>query len=248
MGYIKTHGVVIKEVNLGESDKIVTLFTKSHGKLSAYAKGVRRPKSALSAGCQLLSYGEFLLYGNKDRHSVSSVEVVESFYGIRDDLEKLTYAAHMMDILFDVIQEDHPSSKALSLFLNTLHFLSKSEKSPALLTRIFEIRLLTILGYAPHVSGCMNCGASHDEVLRFSFQKCGFLCNACKGQDLSAMTISAGVAKALEHIIQSKSSEVFSFELSEGALEELEKISTRYVRERLERKYTKLDFLKQLRP
>jgi DNA repair protein RecO (recombination protein O) len=247
MAYIKTKGIILREFNTGEADKIVTIFSKSLGKLTGTAKGARRPKSKFVAGSQFLCYSDFVLFKGKDMYSINSCDVIEPFYEIRNDIIRLTYAAHAVDIISDVIQENQPASKVLQLLLNTLHMLSKTDKSPELIIRIFEVRLMSILGYAPFVRGCMECGNEDITKASFSFKKCGILCGSCKIVDKSAYDISAGTSKALNHIIYSKLSELFSFNLSQGVLDELGRITKRYIKERLERDFTKLDFLNSLK-
>lgn len=246
MAYIKTKGIILREFNTGEADKIVTIFSKSLGKLTGTAKGARRPKSKFVAGSQFLCYSDFVLYKGKDMYSINSCDIIEPFYEIRNDIIRLTYAAHAADIISDVIQENQPASKVLQLLLNTLHMLSKTDKSPELIIRIFEVRLMSILGYAPFVRGCMECGNEDITKAAFSFKKCGILCGSCKIVDKSAYDISIGTSKALNHIIYSKLTELFSFNLSQSILDELGRITKRYIKERLERDFTKLDFLKEL--
>lgn len=246
MGYVKTGGIVIKEVNTGEADKVVTILTKTHGRISAYAKGARRPKSPLIAGTQFLCYGEYVMFKGKELYNVSSCETVESFYEIRNDIVKLTHAAHMADVLSDVIQQEQPAGRVLKLFLNTLHMLAKTDKPPELLTRIFEIRFLSILGYAPYVKGCVECGSEECTGTNFSFKKCGLLCSKCAQSDPGSIRVAAGTAKTLWHIVHAPMNELFSFTVSEEVLHDLSRISKRYLRDRLEKEYTKLDFLKEL--
>lgn len=246
MSYIKTKGIVIKEVNTGEADKFITLFTKYAGKITAFSKGSRRPKSRLIAGTQFLCYSDFVLFKGHDSYSVSSSDVIEPFYEIRNDVVKLTYSAHMVDIINDIIQENQPAVKILRLFLNSLHMLTKSDKSPELITRIFELRFLSLLGYAPYVKGCMTCGKEELNDMSFSFKMCGLICKNCTISDNYAMSVSSGTAKALNHIIHSNINDLFNFTVSTDVLNELSRISRRYLRERLEKDYTKLDFLKSL--
>lgn len=246
MSFLKTTGIVIKEVNTGEADKIVTIFSGSKGKISGAAKGARRPKSRLVAGAQLLCYSEFVLFKGKDIYSVNSCDVIEPFYNIRNDLVRLTYAAHMTEIINDVIQENQPATKVLQLFLNSLYMLSKTDKSPLQVVRIFELRLLSIIGYAPSVNSCTNCGSNLIHNMLFSFDKCGFICGDCVTKDKGAIHISEGTAKALNYIVYSKMNNLFNFEVSDNVLEELGRISKRFVKDRLEKDYRKLDFLKTL--
>lgn len=246
MSYVRTKGVVLKEVNTGESDKILTIFSRTHGKISGFAKSARRPKSRFVAGAQLLCYSEFVLFKGREMFSVNSCDVIEPFYEVRNDVVKLTYAAHMVDILEDVIQENQPSPRVLQLFLNTLFMLSKTDKSPELITRIFEFRFLSILGYAPFVKSCISCGNEEMDSFLFSFKRCGYLCRNCKVHDLNAAEISAGAARALNHILCVPLKDLFNFEVSESVLREIGWISRKYLKDRLEKDYKKLDFLKQL--
>lgn len=248
MAFLKTRGIVIKEVGTGEADKIITIFSRNRGRISALVKGGKRPKSKLSAGSQLMCYGEYVLYSGKDMYSINSCEVLEPFYEIRNDMVKLTYTAHFMDIVLEIIQENQPSPKLLQLLLNSLYMLAKTEKPPELVSRVFELRALTTAGFAPHVSSCMMCGLEPEKAYAFSFLKCGFICDRerCSAEDSFALELSPGAARAIQHIIYARKEELFSFGLSPEVLEELERILRRYLRERLERDFTKLNFLKSI--
>jgi len=248
MAFLKTRGIVVKEVGTGEADKIITIFCRNQGRISALVKGGKRPKSKLSAGSQLMCYGEYVLYSGKDMYSVNSCEVLEPFYEIRNDMVKLTYAAHFMDIVLEIIQENQPSPKLLQLLLNSLYMLAKTEKPPELVSRVFELRALSSAGFAPHVSSCMICGLEPLKTYSFSFSMCGFICDreGCSTRDNFAPELSLGAARAIQYIIYTRKEELFSFRLSQEVLEELERITRRYLRERLERDFTKLDFLKSI--
>lgn len=248
MSYVKTKGLIIREVNTGEADKIVTIFSGKRGRISAFVKGARRPRSKLIAGTQFLSYSDYVLFSGRDMYSINSAEVVEQFYEIRNDMIRLTYAVHFIDIVTDVIQENQPAPRVLQLLLNSLHMLSKTDKEPELIARIFELRFLSIMGYAPFVRGCIICGKEDFTAISFSFRKCGFICENedCVTNDSFALELSHGVVKAIQYIVHSKADDLFNFKLSTQVLEELGKVTKRYLRERLEKDYTKLDFLKEI--
>lgn len=248
MSFLRTEGIVVREVSTGEADKIITLLTKGQGRVSALVKGGRRPRSRLSAASQVLCYGDWVLYRGRDLYSVNSCDVIEPFYEIRNDVVKLTYAAHFTDILMELIQENQPSPGLLKLLLNSLHMLAKTEKNPDLITCIFELRATSIAGYAPHVQSCMNCGAAPEKTYSFSFRECGFLCDRtdCVERDGSAVLLSSGASRAIQHIVYAPMKELFGFGLSQEVLQELARVTGRYLRERLERDFTKLDFLKSI--
>ncbi|NLC68846.1 MAG: DNA repair protein RecO [Clostridiaceae bacterium] len=248
MSYIKTKGIVIKEVNVGEADKIITILSGEYGKMAVVAKGARRLRSRLSACTQFLCYSSFLLFKGRDLHKINSCEMIESFSEAGNDLVKLTYAAHMADLIYDTVQENQPATKTLKLFLNTLHYLIKTDRSPGLVIKIFELRYLCILGYAPYVKGCINCLNETFEGLSFSFKKCGFVCNNenCVSIDPFMYKISPGTARAMHHIVYSSMDKLFNFELSKPVLAELSTIVDRFLREMLEKDYTKLKFLRDI--
>lgn len=246
MSYVKTTGIVIKEVHTGEADKIVTIFTRNLGKITGSAKGARRPTSRLIAGTQLLCYSNFVLYKGKEMYSVNSCDVIEPFYDIRNSVEMLTCAAHMTDIINDIAQENQPSIEVLNLFLNSLYMISNSKRPVLQVVSIFEIKLLSILGYAPWVNGCINCGNKEIDSMSFSFARCGFICEECKGIDKSAVKLSEGAAKAIYYIVLSNMKDIFNFEVSREVLDEITRVSKRYLKKQLEKDYKKMDFLKYL--
>jgi DNA repair protein RecO (recombination protein O) len=248
MAFLNTVGIVIKEVNVGEADKIVTILTKKHGRISALAKGGKRPKSAISAASQIMCYSDFVLYNGKEMYSINSCEVIEPFYDIRIDMEKLTYAAHFMDIVLELAQEEQPAPRLLQLLLNSLYMLAKTERPPELISRIFELRALSVSGYAPHTASCIVCGQEAEKFYSFSFSKCGFICDRekCSVTDNYSLPLSSGASRAMQYIIFSKMEDLFKFRLSADVLEELERVMKRYLRDQLERDFTKLDFLKSI--
>lgn len=246
MSYVKTTGIVIKEVHTGEADKIITIFTRNMGKIAGSARGARRPRSRLIAGTQLLAYSNFVLFKGKEMYSINSCDIIEPFYNIRNSVEKLTCAAHMTDIINDIAQENQSSIEILKLFLNSLYMISNSNKPILQTVTIFEIKLLSILGYAPWVNGCINCGDKKIDNISFSFIKCGFICENCTFVDKRAIRLSEGATKAIYYIVCSNMKNIFSFEVSNEVLNELKTVSKIYLKNQLEKDYKKMDFLKYL--
>ena len=246
MSYIKTNGIIISEANTGEADKVVTIFTKSHGKIYAFAKNARKFRGSIGIAAQFLCYGEYILYKSRSAYTISSCEIIEPFYELRTDIEKLTYAAHMADVVNYVILEEQPSVRLLQLFLNTLYFLSKSRREPQLLCVIFELKLLSIIGYSPWIKSCISCEDSSTDNFSFSFKECGLLCPKCQEKDFAAWQILPDTVKALRYIVSSKIDNLFNFNVSPQVLNELVRISKRYLRERLDHEFTRLDFIKNL--
>lgn len=245
MKIVKIQGIIIKEVNTGEADKIVTIFSKKVGKIQAVARGARRPHSRLIGGTQLLCYSDFVLIQGKELYEIKSCELIESFYSIREDLKKITYASYIIDLVNEVSEENLSYPKLLQLFLNTLYMLATKDRNPELLMRIFEIRLMSIIGFTPQVIECIECKKVSEEFY-FSASFGGILCESCSVKDRKAIKISPSTLNAIRFIIYSDIKKLFSFDVNSVVLGELEKISEEFLKEHISKNFDKLKFLKMI--
>ena len=141
MGIIKTKGIVLVESNMGDSDKMITLLTPGLGKIGCAAKGARKPKSALLAGTQYLCFADYILFEGNNTYNINSCDIIEIFYNLRIDLDKLESAANITKIVNDVATENENNYKTLQLLLNTLYMISETEMNKELVTSIFKMRL-----------------------------------------------------------------------------------------------------------
>lgn len=221
---------------MGDYDKMLTMLTPGFGKISCAAKGARRAKSALLAGSQFLCFGEYMLYQGANTYHINSCETIEMFYHLRTDLDKLKYASHITKIIYDVTNENENSYKILQLFLNTLYTLSETDKNMDFVIAIFKIRLMCILGFTPHISSCKQCGTK-DELLYFSFKDSGFKCGICAKLDKSVIQISGATKDAIQYITLAPPKKLFSFNISETCVKELEIIAKIYLNQKLEKDY-----------
>ncbi len=236
MKNIKVSGIVIKEVNVGDFDKMLTILTPNLGKISASCKGCRRPKSQLLSGSQLLCFAEYMMFKGGDVYTVNSCETIELFYNIRTDLDKLQYASYITKIVTDVTTENQNSYNTLKLYLNTLYTISETDKNLDFVTSIFKMRLLKILGFTPNVNECVMC-KTKENLNYFSIKDNGFKCDACSKQDTSSIKMSAPTQNAIKYIILADSKKIFNFSLSEDGQKELKLISDIYLNEKLEKEY-----------
>ncbi len=158
------------------------------------------------------------------------------FYEIRQDFDKLNYASHIAKIVYDVTNENEDSREVMQLFLNTLYMISKSDKSLDLILAIFKLRLTCILGFTPNILSCQNC-ASNEDIIYFSLKDNGFKCGICGKQDTGAIQISPATRTAIRYIVMKEPKQIFSFNVPESSIKELEIISKLYLNEKLERNY-----------
>ena len=235
MGVFKTKGIIIAEHNMSDYDKMVTILTPN-GKIGCAAKGSRRPKSNLMAATQFLCFGDYLLYQGSSSYHINSCEVIEVFYNLRTDLEKLTYASHITKIINDVTDENQNTYKILQLFLNTLYVISEMDKDLNFVISIFKLKLMCLLGFTPIIDKCKACG-TQEPLSYFSFKDSGMKCQDCGRQDKGAIQISDGAVTAIKYIVMAPPKKLFSFNLSDEAKKELELISKLYLNDKLEREY-----------
>ena len=143
--------------------------------------------------------------------------MIESFYNLRTDLDKLKYAVHIDKIIQDVTDENQNSYKILQLLLNTLYVISETDKNLDLILSIFKLRLACILGFTPKIDKCVNCDNS-DELVYFSIRDNGFKCEACSKQDKSCISISPSTLLAIKYIVTSPPKKLYSFNLKDESL------------------------------
>ena len=188
------------------------------------------------AATQFLCFGEYVLYKRGNNYSINSCETIEVFYNIRTDLDKLKYASHITKVINDVTTENQNTYKIMQLFLNTLYMISETEKNLSLINSVFTLRLLSIIGFRPVIDECENC-KEKEKLEYFSFKDSGFKCSICAKQDKGAIEISPTTKDAVRYIILSDAKKIFSFDVPQDSIRELEIISKIYLQEKLEKEY-----------
>lgn len=243
--YLTTPGLVLRVTDYNDRDGLLTLLTRSHGKLTVKARGLRRKNSPLIAPCQLLAFGEFTLFEYKGQYTVNEAHSIELFQGLRRDLAKLslgTYFAQASEVLS---QEDLPNPELLSLVLNCLYALDKLGKPELLVKAAFEMRSASIAGYTPDLFGCHICGSQ--EPTYFDISGGALLCENCRGHATGIrLPVSPSVLEAMRYIVYCDGKKLFSFQLSQEALQQLSGITESYLTTQLERGFSTLDFYKSL--
>ena len=156
------------------------------------------------------------------------------FYNIRTDLDKLQCASNITKIVNEVTTENQNTYRVLQLYLNTLYTISETDKNLSLVTSTFVLRLLSIIGYKPIIEECQNCKTKND-LNYFSFKDNGFKCKACGMQDKGAIEITDTTRDAIRYIVLADPKKLFSFNIPQNSIKELEIISKIYLQEKLEK-------------
>lgn len=242
--YLKTQGLVLREVAYKDADKLLTVLTRDYGKMTLKARGVRRAGSPLKAPCQLLACGEFTIFEYRGMSTVNEAETIELFPELRQDLELLSLGTYFAQVAEVLSQEDCPTPELLSLTLNALYALARLNRPQPLVKAVFELRATCQAGYTPDLEGCQSCGNPTPELFDLSL---GCLeCSGCpKGEGIH-MPLTPGVLAAMRHITDCPPGKLFSFTLPREELTMLSGITEGYLSTQLERSFSTLDFYKSL--
>ena len=151
-------GMVLSAATIGEYDKRVVLLTKERGRISAFARGARRPRSSLSAATEPFTFGEFFIYRGRDSYSIEQVEVENYFPELRQNLEHLYLALYFCEVADYFTREGMTAKHELNLLYLSLRALSVPSLPEELVRYIYEFRMLAIAGEAPRIFECIRCG------------------------------------------------------------------------------------------
>lgn len=225
MRLIKVKGIVIKEIPYKDNDKIITILTDTLGKISCMARGAKRTNSPILANCQYLVYSEFILYKGKNFYHVNSANIINMFYNLRVDYDKLQVVFDLTRILQITTDENQDTSKILKLFLNTIYVIENMDKNKNLVETVFKIRLFSILGFAPRVERCSSCSElfSKDKEnltkngIIYDYVANTFCCSNCvKSIDKRrCIRINESTLIAIKYVLLTEINKIFSFSLKD---------------------------------
>lgn len=245
---ITTQGLILREVKTRESDRILTILTPSHGLISAVAKSSLRPKSKLFSATSLFCYSDFTLFEGKHMYQVNEASPLEVFFGLREDIESLSLATYIAELLQILSPTGDESKELLQLTLNSFYLLANHKKEVGFIKSVFEMRSFSESGFMPDLVACEDCGKYQDKSFYFNIQNGSILCESCASEHKLLPNIDSGTLTALRHIVFSEQKKLFSFEIGPENLFALTKITEEYVLSNMDYPPKSLMFYKSLFP
>lgn len=245
---ISTDGVVLRDYKL-EDDRILTILTRTHGVITAYAGGAARPRSALVGSTELLCHSDFVLFKNKDRYTVDKADSRRIFFGLRSRYEDLSLASYLAQLFSELSPHEEAAEDQLNLLLACLHYLETQKRPPGQIKAVAELRLLTLSGYMPNLVGCKVTGVYTPEgdSMHFSPQGDLYCGMALEGQHIPGlMPVAPGVLQAMRHIVYSDSARLFRFTLSEKGMTSLTELCEKYLLYQIEKTLPTLEFYRSI--
>lgn len=243
----QTYGLIIKEQNIGEQDKLVYALTKSHGVIKAFVRGAKNIKNQKCAPSSLLSYSRLTFYKSRESYIIGDARILRIFSKLRGDVKKTCLAQYFCELALTICPREQPAEKFLSLMLNSLYLISEGKRSEELVKPCFEMRLAAMAGYLPDLVMCRECGVYAAEEMYFSPRTGEIECASCHGIKADGMIkLSEAALTALRHTVYSDDDKLFSFTLSDEGLRMLNAASESYLQYRFEKEFKTLNFYKAI--
>ena len=244
--FTTTNALVLREVRYKEADRILTLLTSTDGKITVKARGALRKGSKTAAATQQLTYSEMTLFGNRGKWTVNEAVLKEPFTGLRTDMEDFALGCYFAECLEALSVEDQPEPAILQLGLNSLYALSNKLYPPEQIKAAFELRLMCLAGYAPNLSACAVCGSLTPEEPILSLADGHISCRRCRNAG-STVQLDTESLEAMRYIVSAPAKQLFSFRLSDGALNRLSAAAEQYLLTQTERRFGTLDYWKSVK-
>ncbi|SDW88176.1 DNA repair protein RecO [Paenibacillus sp. CF384] len=191
----RVEGIVIRSMDYGEGNKIITLLTNTHGKIGIVVRGAKKLKSRHGSLAQLFTHGEYLFFRNSGLGTLTHGEIIESHHVLREQLDKTAYSSYAVELVDRALQEEDLGSFMYEQLKACL--IAIGEGKDLLITiQLFEMKILAAAGYAPDLSACISCG-NESGPMALSVRGGGIICGRCRYKDTSAIELSEGALKLL---------------------------------------------------
>ncbi|KAF0110905.1 MAG: DNA repair protein RecO [Chloroflexi bacterium] len=243
---LRVDAVVLRHMDWGEADRLLTIFTREHGKLRVIAKGVRKMKSRKAGHLEPFSHSTLMLAKGHDLWIVTDAETIDAFTRLRENLQLMTHAAYVIELVDRFTYEEGQNWQLYKLVVDTLTRLTETEDT-FIPTRYYEMRLLDLLGFRPMLFECAACrkGIIAEDQF-FSAEHGGALCPNCGARADCSRLISMDALRFLRHFQRSSYTESLKADPSKITRAEMEGLMNHYLTYLLERKLNTPEFLKQI--
>jgi len=201
MAILRTDAIVVKRYDLRETSLLVNFFSREFGKLTGEMKGIRAEPAKFASSVELFSLNEIIFYQrrNSSVHLISQCDLKENFSGIRRNLDLITAASVIIELLDGVMAQEDKNEEVFTLALAALSELA-ANTNPDKIVTLFKIKLLALSGFKPHLDSCVTCGRPAMDQPRFSLSLGGLVCPKCVHKDIAARSLFRGTVATIMHI------------------------------------------------
>ena len=241
-----TNALIIREQQIGESDRVVTMLSSDYGIIKAYATGAKTIKSKKGAATSLLAYSSITVSQKNDTYRIIEASPLKIFFKAGEDIEILSLAQYFCELCDRYVPRRENCNDILRLTLNTLYFLSEKKRNIHLLKGIFELRLLSLVGYMPDLVACKSCVKYEDDIMYFDTYEGVLFCPNCISYSKDFAVINKTLLTTLRHIIYVDLERLFAFSIPDEAALALSKITEKYLLNKTEHTFQTLNFFNSL--
>jgi DNA repair protein RecO (recombination protein O) len=200
---LSSNGIVIRAQAV-EGDRVLQILTGDRGIVTAYARSAGKPRGRLTSSTELLCYGRFSFFVNRDRYTLDNADLEQSFFSLRRRVDSLALATYIAELFGELAPREEEAGDYLRLILNSLHLLAEERRPPEQLKAICELRLMTMAGYMPDLVGCRECGDFEDAEMRFWMSSGEIACSRCAPQLEDGALLGAVAENYLLYHMQKK--------------------------------------------
>ena len=246
MNQIVLTGMVLSTAPVGEYDRRVVILTKEQGKISAFARGARRPNSPLVGAVNPFSFGEFTMYEGRSSHTIQSVKITNYFSELREDMIGAYYGFYFLEFANYYTKEQNDEREMLKLLYQTMKALTSPHIPNLLIRRIFELKAFCINGEGPQVFQCVRCQKKDGQmVFQCKGRRTG-LYRIVPGNISDGISLDNSTLYTMQYIESSTIEKLYTFTVSREVLEKLSGIMERYCLLYVEKRFKSLEILETL--
>ena len=238
-------GMVLNTMPIGEYDKRITLLTRERGKITAFARGARRPNSQLLAATNPFSFGEFELFEGRSTYTVAKASISNYFRELTMDVDAAYYGFYFLEFADYYCQENNDEREMLKLLYQSLRALESEHFDDKLVRAVFELKALAVNGEAPNVFSCLGCGKK-EKLSYFSVKRGGMLCETCGKKTEDAWCIEESTLYTMQFVCSVTVAKLYTFQVSDVVLIELQRILRSYMGNYVNHQFKSLKIIEEM--
>ncbi|MGZ9585025.1 DNA repair protein RecO [Paenibacillus marinisediminis] len=241
----RVEGIVIRSMDYGEGNKIITLSTKTHGKVGVLVRGAKKVRSRHAAATQLFTYGEYVFFrGMGHIGTLNACEIMESFHSLREQLQLAAYASYAVELVDRGLQDEEAGGYMFEQLLAYLRALADG-KDEQVTTHLFEMKLCQSVGVAPVVNRCVIC-EREDRLAAFGWRLGGAICAACLPKEHMKYTSSMPILKLISMFLKTDMRRLGSITLKPATKLQLRQCMRGYMDTHVGVRCKSLNFIEQM--
>jgi DNA repair protein RecO (recombination protein O) len=253
MSQLSTPAILLRRLDYGDFDVIITFFTLKNGKMSLIAKSAKKSTKRFAGVLELFSVLDVVASRGRGKGLPVLQEAVlkQPFSRIRADFRKTAFASYWAELINNWMEDNFPQAELFSLFEHVLSELDRAALAEEALSVLFQMRLLRLSGHRPHLRDCSMCHRGLEDIRQthvlLDLKMGGIVCGDCRGRSASRMSLAKGTIKQLVWIDSGDLAKAARIRFNPSALMEITQFLEEFVCFHLGKEPRSLKFLRQIR-